>query len=552
MRPTSFSSRFARLMPSPSLRLRLILRLLGLLLLLLLIGGAAVIALVNADRRMSGLVTNALSPVAAVGRIQNDYNDSLNALTHASLTRLPSAVDEAKTLIQSNRLEIERYWKTLQASGLGQQQAQLLSLADVHRKAAEQVMDEAIKLLETEQFDLAQLQVASDVQPSFAPLHADFANLFAKALQTGDDAAATEHATSLRTLGYLLALLVIGLLTAVTVDSLLIRTVTRRLDQAVKVAQRIAAGDLGHRYETGNADEIGSLLRALQQMEGRLCMVVGDVQRGAERVHAAAEQLAQGNDALSKRTQAQATGLEQASTSMTHMTHAVQRNADSAIRANQLASAAREQAKLGSGMVTETRRSMSAIGEAGQRMADIISTIDTLAFQTRLLALNAAVEAAHAGAHGRGFAVVAEEVRQLAQRSTDAAREIHQLIDDSAMKVEAGTLLADRSSHVLAEIVESTARVSQAIADISANSREQSTGIGQIGQTVLLMDDATQQNAGLVEKAAASGRALREQADVLLRQIGFFQLNETATMTDLLPEAPSPSLSPSRPVNATA
>ncbi|WP_266160875.1 methyl-accepting chemotaxis protein, partial [Dyella silvatica] len=377
MRSTLSSSRLSRLMPSPSLRLRLILRLLGLLLLLLLIGGAAVIALAHADRRMSGLVSNALSPVAAVGRIQNDYNDSLNALTHASLTRLPSAVDEAKTLIQSNRLEIERHWKTLQASGLGQQQAQLLGLADVHRKAAEQVMDEAIKLLEGEQFDLAQLQVASDVQPSFAPLHADFANLFAKAWQTGDDAAAAEHVTSRRTLGYLLALLLIGLLTAVAVDSLLIRTITRRLRQAVHVAQRIAAGDLGHRYATGSADEIGSLLRALQQMEGRLCMVVGDVQRGAERVHAAADQLAQGNDALSKRTQAQAAGLEQASSSMAQMTHAVQRNADGAIRANQLASAAREQARQGNGMVTETMRSMSAIGEAAQRMADIIGSIDT-------------------------------------------------------------------------------------------------------------------------------------------------------------------------------
>ncbi|WP_266160665.1 methyl-accepting chemotaxis protein, partial [Dyella silvatica] len=157
------------------------------------------------------------------------------------------------------------------------------------------------------------------------------------------------------------------------------------------------------------------------------------------------------------------------------------------------------------------------------------------------LALNAAVEAAHAGSHGRGFAVVAEEVRQLAQRSTDAAREIHQLIDDSAMKVEAGSLLAGQSSQLLAEIVDSTARVSQAIAEISANSREQSSGIGQIGQTVLLMDDATQQNAGLVEQAAAAGRALREQADVLLRQIGFFQLSEAVTIADAASASSLPS-----------
>ncbi|WP_218156380.1 Tar ligand binding domain-containing protein [Dyella sp. OK004] len=183
-----------------SLRVRLILRLAGLLLLMLLVGGAAIASLLRADQRMRALVTDSLSPVSDVGRIQNNYSDSLNALTHAGLTRLPSAVEEARTLIQSNSLDIERRWRELQASGLGREQTQLLALADTHRKAAEQVMKEAIRQLDAEQYDLAQLQIASDVQPSFALLHADFANLFAKALQAGDDAAAAEHAASRRTL----------------------------------------------------------------------------------------------------------------------------------------------------------------------------------------------------------------------------------------------------------------------------------------------------------------------------------------------------------------
>jgi len=159
-----------------SLRARLFLRLGGLLLLLLLVGGFAVWALLHADRRMGALVADALSPVSDVGRIQNDYNDSLNALTHAGLTRLPSALDEAKTLIQSNRIDIERTWRRLQASGLARQEAQLLSVTEAHRKAAEQTVDEAIKQLEAEQYDIAQVQIASDVQPAFVPLHADFAN----------------------------------------------------------------------------------------------------------------------------------------------------------------------------------------------------------------------------------------------------------------------------------------------------------------------------------------------------------------------------------------
>lgn len=520
--------RLWRSLPPLSLRVRLILRLAGLLLLVLLVGGAAIASLLRADQRMRALVADSLSPVSDVGRIQNNYSDSLNALTHAGLTRLPSAVEEAKTLIQSNRVDIERRWRELQVSGLGREQAQLLALADTHRKAAEQVMNEAIGQLDAEQYDLAQLQIASDVQPSFAPLHADFANLFAKALQAGDDAAAAEHAASRRTLAYLLVLLVGGLLVIGVVDGLLIRSLSRSLRRAVAVTQRIANGELGRAFEVGYADEIGALLHALQQMDQRLCVVVSEVQRGAEGVRRAADQLAHGNDTLKQRTEAQVINLERTTTSMAQMTHAVRRSADHALLADRLAAAAREQAEQGCGIVVETAQSVDAIGEAGRRMADIVSAIDTLAFQTRLLALNAAVEAAHAGTHGRGFAVVADEVRELAQRSAEAAREIRGLIDDSRAKVEAGALLADRSGYVLEQIVDAATKVSRAIADISASSRGQSAGIGEIGQSMRQMDETTRQNEALVAEAAEAGRALREQADVLLRQVGFFDLSVEA------------------------
>lgn len=290
------------------------------------------------------------------------------------------------------------------------------------------------------------------------------------------------------------------------------------------VTRRIANGGLGREFEVGYADEIGALLRALQQMDHRLCVVVSEVQRGAEGVRRAADQLAHGNDTLKQRTQTQAVSLERTTTSMAQMTDALRRSADHALLADRLATAAREQAEQGCGIVVEAAHSVDAIGEAGRRMADIVSAIDTLAFQTRLLALNAAVEAAHAGAHGRGFAVAADEVRELAQRSAEAAREIRGLIDDSRAKVEAGALLADRSGHVLEQIVDAATKVSRAIADISASSRGQSSGIGEIGQSMRQMDETTRQNEMLVAEAAEAGHALREQADMLLRQVGFFDL----------------------------
>jgi methyl-accepting chemotaxis protein len=516
-------ARHWRVLPALSLRSRLILRLVGLLLLLLVVGGVAGLSLWHADRRMGALVADALSPLSDVGRIQNDYSDSLNALTHAGLTRLPSALEEARTQIQSNRVEIGRRWEHLRSSGLAREQAQLLALTDTHRKAAEQAVDDALMQLEAEQYDLAQLQIASDVQPAFVPLHADFANLFAKAVQTGEEAVAAAHASSRRVQFLLAAVLMGGLLAALLLDGLLIRAITRRLSQAVAVTQRIADGVLGHALQVGDHDEIGALLRALQRMDLRLADVVREVQQGALGVTRSADRLARDNDTLRERTRTQADSLERSAASMERLTETVRRNADHAALADRLAAAAREQAEAGSGIVAQTSRSVDAIGDAHRRMGDIVAAIDTLAFQTRLLALNAAVEAAHAGAHGRGFAVVADEVRQLAQRSTEAAREIRGLIEDSHARVEAGAVLAAHSGDVLIRIVEGAAQVSQAVAAIRASSREQSEGIGEIDAAVRHMDEGTRQNARLVGDVADAGRALRGQADALTALVGFFR-----------------------------
>ena len=511
-----------------SLRIRLILRLCGLMLLLLALGGAAAWSQVHADRRMSALVVDALDPISDVGRIQNDYADSLNALTHAGLTRLPSALDEAKTQIQSDRLDIERRWKHLLASGLAREQAQLIVVADKHRKSAEQAIDDALKQLDAEQYDLAQLQIASDVQPAFVPLHADFANLFAKALQAGEDAAAAAHRASRLVLIALLALLAVGMTVAALLDGLLIRALTRQLRHAAEVAQRIAEGELGHAVDIGRADEIGTLLRTLQRMDQRLAQVVRQVQQGAASVMRAADRLGQGNDTLRERTRAQAESLALTATSMARMTEAVRGNAGSAALADRVATAAREQAEAGSGIVAETVRSVEAIDAANRRVGDMLASIDTLAFQTRLLALNATIEAAHAGAHGRGFAVVADEVRQLAQRSADAARDIRDVIRDSRAKVDMGAELAGRSGEVLRRIVDGAVEVSRAVAAITANSRSQSERIDDVGLAVHAMDDATRRNAALVDEVAGAGETLREEADGLTRLVGYFRFAAAA------------------------
>lgn len=529
MRFPSIPARLRRFsLAATSLRTRLILRLCGLMLLLLALGGAAAWSLLHADSRMSALVADALHPVSDVGRIQNDYADSLNALTHAGLTRLPSALEEAKTQIQSNRLDIERHWKRLLASGLARDEVQLIAFADTHRKAAEQAIDDALEQLEAEQYDLAQLQIASDVQPAFVPLHADFANLFAKALQAGDGAAAAARRASRRVLGGLLGLLAIGLAAAALLDGLLIRSLTRQLRHAAAVTQRIADGELGHAVDTGRPDEIGALLRALQRMDQRLAQVVRQVQHGAASVRQAAGRLARGNDTLRERTRAQAGSLALTAASMARMADAVRGNAGSAALAERVAAAAREQAEAGSGIVVETARSVQAIDAANRLAGDMLAAIDTLAFQTRLLALNATVEAAHAGAHGRGFAVVADEVRQLAQRSAETARDIRGVIHDSRAKVEAGAALAGHSGEVLRRIVESAAEVSRVVAAISANSRGQSAGIDEVGSAMRDIDDATRRNAALVDEVADAGATLREQADGLTRLVGYFRFAEGA------------------------
>ncbi|WP_329742695.1 methyl-accepting chemotaxis protein [Dyella sp. A6] len=310
---------------------------------------------------------------------------------------------------------------------------------------------------------------------------------------------------------------------------------------AVGLMNRMADGDLALDGEAGLAAEPGSMLHAMQRMYHKLVEVVGEVQRGSQAVSSTARQIAQGNDDLSQRTQEQASSLEETAASMEEMTATVRQSADNAGHANQLARGAREQAERGSEVAGRASDAMRAIEASSNQVAEIVQLIDEIAFQTNLLSLNAAVEAARAGEQGRGFAVVATEVRNLAQRSAGAAKEIKTLIGDSVEKVRTGAVLVDESRAALNGIVDSVRRVADIGAEIAAASQEQSAGIDQVNRAVTQMDEVTQQNAALVEEAAAAARAMQEQAELLAGQVRFFRLSGA----DAAP--PGPVRSASRP-----
>ena len=339
---------------------------------------------------------------------------------------------------------------------------------------------------------------------------------------------------------YMLAGLWLTALLAGIVGSILTtRSITRPLHRAIDVAETVARGDLTSRIDAPSKDETGQLLAALKEMNQSLIRIVGEVRRGTDTIATASHQIAAGNLELSSRTEQQASSLEETASSMEEMTGTVRQNADNARQANQLAASASEVAIKGGAVVAQVVDTMSTINDSSRKIVDIIGVIDGIAFQTNILALNAAVEAARAGEQGRGFAVVAAEVRSLAQRSAAAAKEIKSLIDDSVDKVGIGAKLVNEAGATMNEVVESVKRVTGIIAEITTASEEQSSGIDQINRAITQMDQVTQQNAALVEEAAAAADALQEQAANLTQAVSVFKLDSEhhAVVAPLVREA---------------
>ena len=331
----------------------------------------------------------------------------------------------------------------------------------------------------------------------------------------------------------------------------MIRQTVGPLRKAIAVASAVAKGDLSSRIDVTSKDETGQLLQALNEMDESLRKVVGGVRTSADAISSASHQLAAGNSDLSQRTEQQASSLEVTASSMEELTSTVKQNAENARQANQLAAGASNVAVLGGKAVSQVVNTMSGISESSRKIADIIGVIDGIAFQTNILALNAAVEAARAGEQGRGFAVVATEVRNLAQRSATAAKEIKNLIADSVAKVDDGTRMVDEAGKTMEEIVASIKRVTDIMAEITAASREQSSGIEQVNTAITQMDQVTQQNAALVEQAAAAAESMQEQSQSLFEAVAVFRIANSGSTSQPGVKAQRERRGPDRAANVT-
>jgi methyl-accepting chemotaxis protein len=377
-------------------------------------------------------------------------------------------------------------------------------------------------------------EAAAKLEKEFIPISTGYAKHVAELVEMQrkslDDMAARVDAaakTSRQLMGALAALIVaLGIAGAWA----LTRSITRPLESAVEFANKVAGGDLTADIDVRSADEVGQLIQALKAMSGSLRKIVSEVRAGTDAISSASSEIATGNADLSQRTEQQASSLEETASSMEELTGTVKRNAENAKQANTLAASASDVAVKGGAVVAQVVETMSSIDESSKKIADIIGVIDGIAFQTNILALNAAVEAARAGEQGRGFAVVASEVRTLAQRSAAAAKEIKTLISESVATVGSGTQLVGEAGRTMDEIVGAVKRVTDIMAEISDASGEQSAGIEQVNQAVMQMDRMTQQNAALVEEAAAAAESMKQQAHQLGEMMAVFRTDDAGAV----------------------
>jgi len=498
------------------------------MLVLMIVLSNAMLGRVNAG---TGEIVNERMPrIDMTVRFQDETNAIAIALRNVMLSR--DAADRASQVeaIMASRRAMDAILIELKGTLQSEKGRALLARMEQETATYKSGQDNIVRLVQGGDMEQAQTLMSGDMRPLLLRLKAATGAQAALqkelAAKAAFDAEATYRSTALLMWGLGAAALALAALVAWRIT----RSITGPLRRALDVANTVAAGDLTSRIEVTTRDETGQLLAALKTMNASLARTVGTVRVGTDTIAVAASQVAVGAQDLSSRTEQQASALEEAASSMEELTSTVRQNADNARQANVLAEVASTVAARGGDVVKQVVGTMNDINASATRINDIIGVIDGIAFQTNILALNAAVEAARAGEQGRGFAVVASEVRNLAQRSAAAAKEIKTLIGDSTGKVETGSKLVAEAGATMEEIVDSVRRVTDIMAEISAASAEQSAGIEQINQAVTQMDQGTQQNAALVEEAAAAATAMREQSTLLAQAVAVFRIDGAQAM----------------------
>ena len=483
------------------------------------------------------IVNRRMPRIEATTRILNEVNDIAIAVRNMMLNEEQNDRQKQYQEVLSSRKEIDRLVEELDRT-LNDARARAL-LAEMHKHTGRYrtASDQLIKLVNDGLHEEASQYLTEQLRPVLADLKKAVNEQIEVQKSISADRAAEAQRTYESTSRLMWGLGAIALALAAFVAWWMTRSITGPVRRALEVANTVASGDLTSRIEVTTRDEAGQLLLALKTMNENLARTVGTVRSGTETITVAASEVAAGSQDLSSRTEQQASSLEETASSMEELTSTVKQNADNARQANVLAEAASQVAARGGAVIGEVVGTMGAISASAGKINDIIGVIDGIAFQTNILALNAAVEAARAGEQGRGFAVVATEVRNLAQRSAAAAKEIKGLIGDSTEKVANGSMLVAEAGATMEEIVNSVRRVTDIMAEISSASAEQTAGIEQVNGAVVEMDHVTQQNAALVEEAAAAAEAMKEQAARLTEAMAVFRID--AGQAEALTQAPA-------------
>jgi methyl-accepting chemotaxis protein len=490
-----------------------------------LIAGFAVgiLNLEKSNNAMKSMYDDRLVALSQLGEVERAVMLNQILIAKAISTGAPAA--PILEQVDANKVQADKAWQAYVLTKMADDEKQLSQqFAASRARFLEQGMKPIITALREGDVDRATAQMNGPMHSLAIPMGKDLAGLVK--IQTDVAAADYKRSQEIAAIVRLVCFagLMFGLAIAAWLGWLLVRAIVRPLEEAVNIAGAVAQGDLTRRIEVRSNDETGRLMGALRDMNDSLVEIVTRVRTGTDTISTASGEIADGNLDLSSRTEQQAASLEETASSMEELTSTVKQNADNARQANVLAGSASQIASKGGEVVAQVVETMGAINTSAGKIVDIIAVIDGIAFQTNILALNAAVEAARAGEQGRGFAVVAGEVRNLAQRSAAAAKEIKSLIDDSVGKVQHGSLLVDQAGATMKEIVSSVSRVTDIMAEISAASQEQSAGITQVNEAVVQMDQATQQNAALVEQASAAAQSLQDEAATLARTVGAFRI----------------------------